>query len=147
MAKDNIYSPGLIINKENTGILSTSMLEIDMFVDKRTKKFTTFLYDKRDKFEFPIVKYPSIKSNIHSSTVYNVFVTQVIRYSRVCNDLKYFLVALRSLFTNMISKGCKKHILFKKLYKILAKRDILKKFNITQDFNSTHFQLSSYLKK
>ena len=56
-------------NHPYTGNLSTSMLEIDMFVDKRTKKFTTFLYDERDKFEFPIVKYPSIKSNFHSNTI------------------------------------------------------------------------------
>ena len=99
-------------NHPYTGNLSTSMLEIDMFVDKRTKKFTTFLYDKRDKFEFPIVKYPSIKSNVHSNTVYNVFGTQVIRYSRVCNDLKYFQVALKSVFINMVSKGCKNHIYY-----------------------------------
>ena len=33
-------------NHPHTGNLSTSMLEIDMFVDKRTKKFTTFFMIK-----------------------------------------------------------------------------------------------------
>ena len=48
--KDSIYSPGLIINKENTDNYRTSMLEIDMYADYETKRFTTFLFDKRDKF-------------------------------------------------------------------------------------------------
>ena len=143
--KDSIYSPGLIINKENTDNSRTSMLEIDMFIDINIKRFTTFLYDKRDKFGFPIVKYPSVKSNIHSRTIYNVFITQVIRFSRVCNDLKYFLIALKSLFSTMLSKGCKKHILFKKLFLVLVKRNILKKFDITQDFNSIQFLITSFL--
>ena len=48
--KYSIYSPGLIINKENTDNYRTSMLEIDMYADYETKRFTTFLFDKRDKF-------------------------------------------------------------------------------------------------
>ena len=47
-------------------------LEIDKFIEIETIKFTTFLYDKRDKFSFPIVKYPSLNNNIHRRTVYNM---------------------------------------------------------------------------
>ena len=144
--KDSIYSPGLIINKENADNSRTSMLEIDMFVEIESKKFTTFLYDKRDKFGFPIVKYPSLNSNIHRTTVYNVFTTQIIRYSRVCNDLKYFLVALKSLFSTMVSKKCKKHVLLKKLFLVLVKRNILTKYDVTLNFNHVYFLLTSYLK-
>ena len=104
-----------------------------MAIDKKTNKFTTSLFDKRDKFGFPIVKFPSISSNIHSSSVYNVYITQIIRYSRVCNDIKYFLISIRSLFRTMLGKGCKKYILLKKLYIILTKRKIIQKYGLKPD--------------
>ena len=83
------------------------MLEIDMLIDHDSKTFTTNLFDKRDHFGFEIIKYPSMSSNIHSNAVYNVFLTQIIRYSCVCNKLHYFLITLKKLFKTMLNKGCK----------------------------------------
>jgi hypothetical protein len=143
--KDSIYPPGLIINKENSGQSSTSMLEIDISIDPTSKKFVTQLYDKRNDFGFPIVKFPHISSNIHSKSVYDTFVTQIIRYSRVCNNLTVFLYALKPLYIAMISKGCKKHILLKKLYKTLARHSMGKKLNITNDRHLLHTWLPRYL--
>ena len=112
--KDSIYAPGLQINKENTGSSHTSMLDINMDIDPTFQTFSTYLYDKRNSFGFPIVKYPDLCSNIHSKTCYNTFVTQLLRIARVCNNLPHFLQALKTLFDTMILKGCKKHRLIKK---------------------------------
>jgi len=48
---------------------------------------TTELYDKRDEFNFSIVNYPFLDSNIPSSPAYGVY----IRYSRTCNSYQDFL--------------------------------------------------------
>ena len=144
--KDTIYAPGLVINKENDGTYHTSMLDIDMTIDPSTKQFTTKLYDKRNSFGFPIVKYPNTRSNIHSSTAYNTFVTQLIRISRVCNDLSHFLVTLKDLFNTMVLKGCSKHKLVKKLYAVFIKNDLFKKFNIKKDVDNFMKLLGPYLK-
>ena len=144
--KDSIYAPGLVINKENDGTFNTSMLDIDMTIDPTFNKFNTKLYDKRNSFGFPIVKYPHSKSNIHSNTVYNTFVTQLIRISRVCNNLSHFLFALKDLFDTMILKGCTKHRLIKKLYTIFIKKDLFNKFNIKKDVKVLQKSLSPYLK-
>ena len=45
---------------------------------------TTQLYDKRDDFNFFIVNFPFIDSNIPESPAYGVFISQLIRYARVC---------------------------------------------------------------
>jgi len=47
---------------------------------------TTKLYDKRDDFDFPIVNYPFLDSNIPLSPAYGVYMSQLIRYSRTCNS-------------------------------------------------------------
>jgi len=53
--------------------------------------FTTKLCDKRDDFNFPIVNYPFLDSNIPSSPAYGVYMSQLIRYSRTCNSYRGFL--------------------------------------------------------
>ena len=52
-------------------------------------KLYTFLYDKRDDFYFPIVHFPYLSSNIPESRAYGVFVSQLIRYARVCSKYMY----------------------------------------------------------
>ena len=42
------------------------------------------LFDKRDKFTFPIVNFLFVSSNIPASPVYAVYISQQIRYSRDC---------------------------------------------------------------
>ena len=51
-----------------------------------TGKFQTMIFEKRDEFNFDIVKYPSINSNISDQTVYSVFVSQTLRLLRVCSE-------------------------------------------------------------
>ena len=51
----------------------------------------TNLYDKRDDFNFPIVIFPCICSNIPATPAYGVYISQLIRYSRACGSYQYFL--------------------------------------------------------
>ena len=43
------------------------------------------LYDKRDDFNFDIVNFPFLSSNIPQSPAYGVFVSQLIRYARAAS--------------------------------------------------------------
>jgi hypothetical protein len=66
---------------------STSYLhllpEIDIEGPLRMK-----LYDKRDDFNIPIVNFLFICSNIPAALAYGVYISQMIRYSRVCGSYK-----------------------------------------------------------
>jgi len=66
---------------------------------------TTKLYDKRDDFNFPIVNYPFLDSNIPSSPAYGVFISQLIRYSRTCNSYQDFLHRSVLLTRKLLSQG------------------------------------------
>ena len=44
----------------------------------------TNLYNKRADFNFPIVNFPFICSNILAAPAYGVYISQLIRYSRAC---------------------------------------------------------------
>ena len=60
-------------------------LEIDSEWRLRTK-----LYDKRYYFNFPIVNFPFIFSNIPAAPAYGVYISQLIRYSRACGSYQDF---------------------------------------------------------
>ena len=47
-------------------------------------KLSTRLYDKRDDFDFHIVNFPFLSSNIPSSPSYGVYISQLIRYATCC---------------------------------------------------------------
>jgi hypothetical protein len=45
-------------------------------------QLSTKIYDKRDDFNFKIINFPNICSNIPASPAYGVYISQLIRYSR-----------------------------------------------------------------
>jgi hypothetical protein len=47
-------------------------------------RLTTSLYDKRDDFDFAIVNFPFLCSNIPLSPAYGVYISQLMRYARAC---------------------------------------------------------------
>ena len=61
-------------------------LEIDSEGMLRTK-----LYDKRDNFNFLIVNFPFICSNIPAAHAHGIYISQLIRYSRACGSYQDFL--------------------------------------------------------
>jgi hypothetical protein len=49
------------------------------------------LYGKRDDFNFPIVNFPFICSNIQVAPAHGVDISQLIRYSKACNSYHVYL--------------------------------------------------------
>jgi hypothetical protein len=79
---------------------SASYLDISLKLDTNSK-ITTQLYDKRDDFNFSIVNFPYLYSNIPYSPAYGVYISQLIRYARACSTCDQFLVR-GSLLTNKL---------------------------------------------
>jgi hypothetical protein len=76
---DSIYLSGLEI--KDTTESSTSALYMDVLSNKDVDvKLTTQLYDKRDDFDFAIVTFPYLCSNIPLLPANGVYISQLIRY-------------------------------------------------------------------
>ena len=80
-----IYPPELDIKNTTDSIESASYLDLLLSIDA-DKNLHTKLYDKRDDFDFHIVNYPFLDSNIPSSPAYGVYISQFIRYARACSE-------------------------------------------------------------
>ena len=76
------------------------MLQID-----QDRHLITKLYDKRDDFDFPIVNFPFMDSNIPSSPAYGIYISQLIRYARACSDYEDFIARCKILTSKLIKEG------------------------------------------
>ena len=104
-----IYPSELELNRENIGFKSATVLELDVnVVDNR---FQVGVYDKRDSFNFEVFRYPSFESNIPNRIIYSVFLSQLVRYGRVCNFEEGFVTATKLLVERLVKKGAKVKIL------------------------------------
>ena len=84
-----IYPRELEIKETTETAASSSYLDCYLYIDNG--KGTTRLYDTRDDFNFPIVNFPFLSSNIPSAPAYGVYVRQLIRFARTCSNYQDFM--------------------------------------------------------
>ena len=79
-----IYPHELEIKETTETAASSSYLDCYLYIDNG--KLTTRHYDKRHDFNFPIINFPFLSSNIPSAPAYGLYVSQLIRYARACSN-------------------------------------------------------------
>ena len=92
---------------------------LDLHLEMKNNGLFTSLYDKRDDFNFDIVNFPFLSSNIPSAPAYGVFVSQLVRYSRSSSIYSDFIKRSSSLATKLLKQGfqpCRLKHSFKKFY-------------------------------
>ena len=86
-----IYPSQLTVEKANKSDHLADYLDLTFIIDNGSK-LSTWLYDKRDGFDFHTVNFPFFSSNIPSGFSYGVYISQLIRYARCCShydDFRY----------------------------------------------------------
>ena len=78
---------------------------LDISISICNNKYVTEVYDKRDNFNFKIVNYPYMCSNIPAKPTYGVFVSQLIRISRICDNYVSFVKRHRLLTERLIKQA------------------------------------------
>ena len=94
-------------------------------------QLTTRLYDKRDDFNFPIVNFSFLSSNIPSAPAYGVYVSQLIRYARTCSNYQDFMERGKVLTQKLLSQGFQKTKLVATLKKFYGRHhDLVNPYNV-----------------
>ena len=78
---------------------------LDLDIEINNDKFHTRLFDKRDAFNFQIVNFPDLSGNIPSKHSYSVFVSQLIRYARCCDELADFTDRSKALIAKLTKQN------------------------------------------
>ncbi len=113
--KDKIYPPELKLTSEDKNNKEVNYLDLHLKIEKSTINYR--LYDKRDNFGFNIVNFPNLTGNIPTTQSYGVFISQLVRYARCCQNLIDFKERTLSLVERLKKQGFK----FPKLCKTFTK--------------------------
>ena len=90
---------------------------------------TNVIYDKRDDFDFHIVNFPFLSSNIPSGPSYGVYILQLIRYARCCSHYDDFRYRHKCLVDRLQSQGYKALRLEKSFKKFYGRyQDLIEKY-------------------
>ena len=101
---DRIYHIELEIKGTTDTDTSASYIDLHIDIDS-VGRLRTKLYDKRDDFNFPIVNFPFLCSNITPVPAYGVYISQLIRFSRACDSYQDFIDRGLLLTRKLLNQG------------------------------------------
>ena len=127
---DEIYPAELTLIKSNSSSDHTPFLDLDITINQG--KLNTKVYDKRDDFSFPIVNFPHLDGDVPLAPSYGVYISQLVRYARVCSDVSDFNDRNLCLTEKLLHQGFRYHKLIKTFSKFYYRYiDLLRKFGST----------------
>ena len=112
-----IYPPELVLKKTTESKNLCSYLDVGISIVNG--HFNTTVYDKRDDFNFRIVNFPFLSSNIPAGPSYGIYISQLVRIGRICNTYDEFVKRHLMITGRLIKQGFRYSKLvksFKKFY-------------------------------
>jgi hypothetical protein len=132
-----IYPPEMVVNKTNISVRKSNFL--DMTISIYRGKFYFSLYDKRDDYDFDVISFPFLDGNVPKGQSYGIFISQLVRYSRVNCSFNRFLGNVKDLVGKLTNQHFEAAALRKRFEVFIDKHfDVWGKFglplNVSQVF-------------
>ena len=111
-----IYPTELQLNKTNSSDTEAPFLDLNLSITNGI--VSSKIYDKQDDFNFEIVNFPFLDGDVPRSPSYGVYISQLIRFARVCSNVDDF--NNRNLFSTakLLKQGYRYHKIRKAFYDI-----------------------------
>ena len=97
-----IYPPELQLTDTSTSSTEVCYLDTPIKTGGTNTPFRISIYDKRDDW---IVNFPHMDSNIPANPAYGVYISQLVRYARICTSKVDFVNRLRGLSLRLRQQG------------------------------------------
>ena len=102
-SRSQIYPEELQSAKENEGTMDATFLDLEVHVEDR--KFDYHLYDKRDSFNFYIVRFPYECSNIPSKIFLSTIGAETLRICKASSTFSHFVRCCSPFYKRMVKQG------------------------------------------
>jgi hypothetical protein len=113
----DIYPRSLVLNKSNSSATLNSAF-LDLSVSVIDHQFQIKVYNKTDDYDFMVITFPFLESNICTTICYSVFFGEVLRYLRICSRLSDFEERVQKLVSMLVLRGYKRSMLAKQFIKV-----------------------------
>ena len=137
------------MNKANTLDTEAPFLDLHQSISNGFVSFK--MYDKRDDFDFDIVNFPFLDGDVSRRPSYGVYISQLIRFARVCSHVEYFNARNKCLTAKLLKQGYRYHTLrkaFSKFYRrhheSVSKLNVRLKSLLHQGLSEPEFMVTQY---
>ena len=126
---NQIYPSELQLNKAN--ISDTEAPFLDLHLSVANGFVSSKIYDKRDDFDFDIVNFPFLDGDVPRRASYGIYISQLIRFARVCNHVTDFNARNKCLTAKLLQQGYRYHKLRKTFSKFYRRHyELISKYNV-----------------
>ena len=102
-----IYPTELQLNKANSSDTEAPFLDLNLSITNGI--VSSKIYDKQDDFNFEIVNFPFLDGDVPRSPSYGVYISQLIRFARVCSNIDDFNNRNLFLTAKLLKQGYRYH--------------------------------------
>ena len=126
---NQLYPPELQLNKANTSDSKAPFLYLHLSISNGV--VSSKIYDKRDDFDFDIVNFPFLDGDVQRRPSYGVYISQLIRFTRVCSHVDDFNTRNKCLTAKLLKQGYRYHKLRKAFSKFYRRHfELITKSNV-----------------
>ena len=95
-------------------------MNLDLYLEfDDSGQLSTKSYDKRDTFNFKIIHFADMCSNVPASPAYGAYISQLIRYARASSNYSYFLKRHLYLRNRLLDQDYEKIRLIRSLKNVI----------------------------
>ena len=124
-----IYPTELQLNKANSSDTEAPFLDLNLSITNGI--VSSKIYDKWDDFNFEIVNFPFLDGDVPRSPSYGVYISQLIRFARVCSNVDDFNNRNLFLTAKLLKQGYRYHKIRKAFSKFYYRHsELTVKYNI-----------------
>ena len=126
-----IYPTELELNKANSSDTEAPFLDFNLSITNGI--VSSKIYEKRDDFNFEIVNFPFLDGDVPRSRSNSVYISQLIRFARVCSNVDDFNNRNLILTAKLLKQGYRYHKIrksFSKFYHRHSDSELIVQYNI-----------------
>ena len=124
-----IYPTELQLNKANSSDTEAPFLDLNLSITNGI--VSSKIYDKRDDFDSEIVNFPFLDGDVPRSPSYGVYISQLIRFARVCSNVDDFNNRYLFLTAKLLKQGYRYHKIQKAFSKFYHRHsELIVKYNV-----------------
>ena len=125
------FSLSSIIQLNKANISDTEAPFLDLHLSVANGFVSSKIYDKRDDLDFDIVNFPFLDGDVPRRASYGVYISQLIRFARVCNHVTDFNARNKCLTAKLLQQGYRYHKLRKTFSKFYRRHyELISKYNV-----------------
>ena len=126
---DQIYPTALQLNKANSSDTEAPFSDLNLSITNDI--VSSKIYDKWDDYNFEIVNFPFLDGDVPRSPSYGVYISQLIRFARVCSNVDNFNNRNLFLTAKLLQQGYRYHKVRKAFSKFYHRHsELIVKYNI-----------------